>query len=347
MASLYLFNIDKLKSDFQQLLHIQHEIINRKFAISNKLAELKETYSNLVKTNTKKIFLFCLDSFFFQYKTLSIEMENLCKFISLINNRMYGDYYKLYNIILLQTADANIDVRGLISEAAKKYPTYKDLEPFYEYKISDIISLHADILKLVNYLYTHYSGKEQNIIGYQTNTNVGLSISSFLNTLEYENTLLREQIALYVGYISFFHSSQKGYLTRAFSKIQNFQREIDDDLMKTHQSTNLNNSSLHEVSNTLDNPDMEAFFKLTTEEPTEIESLLLESEKVLASGDEVINELEESESVDDIPEGAEGNEGEEKEVENIELIEAENQYKGPVAIRAEEEIELEIRAQPV
>jgi hypothetical protein len=263
---------------------------------------------------------------------------------------MYGDYYKLYNIILLQTADANIDVRGLISEAAKKYPTYKDLEPFYEYKISDIISLHADILKLVNYLYTHYSGKEQNIIGYQANTNVGLSISSFLNTLEYENTLLREQIALYVGYISFFHSSQKGYLNRAFSKIQNFQREIDDDLMKTHQSTNLNNSSLQEVSNTLDNPDMEAFFTLTAEEPTEIETLLLETEKVLASSDEIINEAEESESVDDIPEGtegAEGSKGEEKEVENIELIEAANQYKGPVAIRPQEEIELEIRAQPV
>ena len=53
----------------------------------------------MTKKNTKKMYLFCLDTFFFQFKTYSIEMENLDKHRTLLNNRMYCDYYKLYNII--------------------------------------------------------------------------------------------------------------------------------------------------------------------------------------------------------------------------------------------------------
>jgi ATP-dependent Clp protease protease subunit len=45
----------------------------------------------------------------------------------------------------------------------------------------------------------HYLGKEQNIQSHTTSTRVGSSIISFMQTLEYENTLVREQIAIYVN----------------------------------------------------------------------------------------------------------------------------------------------------
>jgi len=294
MTSLHLFNIDTLKSDFQSILKLQYDIQKHKKTIQEKLDELKNIYNGLVKTNTKKIFLFCLDSFYFQYKTLTIEMDNLSKFSSLINNRIYGDYYKLYNIVLLQTSEANVDVRGLMSEFTKKYPVYKDLEPFHEYKNSLIIDIHADILKLVNYLYTHYSGKEQNIHGYNTNTKVGMSINSFMQTLEYENTLLREQIGLYVNYITFFHSSHNGYLTKLSSKIQNFQKEIEEEIMINHRGVGETNSELegiHDLTNA------EELLVLNEEDaPTEIEQLLRESEAAVESGEVIIQEFEKAES---------------------------------------------------
>jgi hypothetical protein len=221
-------------------------------------------------------------------------MDNLSKFSSLINNRIYGDYYKLYNIVLLQTSEANVDVRGLMSEFTKKYPVYKDLEPFHEYKNSLIIDIHADILKLVNYLYTHYSGKEQNIHGYNTNTKVGMSINSFMQTLEYENTLLREQIGLYVNYITFFHSSHNGYLTKLSSKIQNFQKEIEEEIMINHRGVGETNSELegiHDLTNA------EELLVLNEEDaPTEIEQLLRESEAAVESGEVIIQEFEKAES---------------------------------------------------
>lgn len=286
MSTIHLFNMDALKSDFQDILKLQYEIQTRKAAITTKLQELKVVYSTLVKTNTKKIFLFCLDSFYFQYKTLFLETEDFCKFVVLINNRMYGDYYKLYHIILMQIADLNMDSRGLFADFSKKYAAYKEIEPFHEYKITDIMDLHADILKLVGFMYAHYSGKEQNINEYSENTRVGLSITSFMQTLEYENTLLREQIGLYVNYIRFFHASQKGYLTKLFQKVVVFQKEIEDDILVNYRGLHATSESPAIALQNGDQAQMIENVVLTNPEPTEIEILLRESEKTGEKKDE-------------------------------------------------------------
>ena len=64
MASIHLFNIDKLKSDFQSILQKQNSNNQSNMILDEQINNLKETYNNMVKQNTKKIFLFCLDSFY-------------------------------------------------------------------------------------------------------------------------------------------------------------------------------------------------------------------------------------------------------------------------------------------
>ena len=200
MSLLQKFNIDGLDTNFKNILQLLHDIQHRKTEISEKLSQLKEIYNKLIKENNKKIFLFCLDSFYFQYKVLTIEMENIVRFVSLINNRMYGDYYKLYNIIIIQCGQFNIDTREIATDS-KKYPVYRDLEPFHEYDLENIVTLHSDILTVLSQLFIHYSNKEQSIHGYSDTANVGISIINFIHTLEYENTLLREQVSLYLSLI--------------------------------------------------------------------------------------------------------------------------------------------------
>ena len=230
-----LFNVEKSQLDFQNILHYQSEIVNKTSHLAEKLEEFKSVYTNLVKYNSKKIFLFCLDSFYFQYKTLNIEMDNLSRYVSLINNRMYGDYYKLYNIIIMQMSESYSEIREL-SVDFKKYTIYKDLEPFQEYNIEETQKLHQDILKAIQILYNVYTNKENKVRDYAINTHVGMSIHSFLHTLEYENTLLREQISLYVNYVHFFHSTHLSFLKKLFCKIDTFQHEIEDDIM-SHNKT--------------------------------------------------------------------------------------------------------------
>jgi hypothetical protein len=98
-TNTHKYNIEKLKIDFDNIFALKQEIARTKSVVAEILNQLKTVYNDLLKSNSKKIFLFCLDSFYFQYKTFAMEMDNIDKFRSLLNNRMYCDYYKLYNII--------------------------------------------------------------------------------------------------------------------------------------------------------------------------------------------------------------------------------------------------------
>lgn len=230
MSTLHLFHVESLESKFQGLLHIQGEIENKQSNMKTNLATLKELYTNLVKQNNKKIFLFCLDSFYFQYKTLSVELDNIERFITMINNRMYGDYYKLYNIILMETSQNDSDVQSLLQEF-KNFTPYKDLDPFHNYQKDEMISLHKHILTLLNHLQLKSLKKEQEIVDYGEMTTLGMGVGNFMQTLSYHNTLTKEQMGLYVNYLQFFHKSQEGYLTKLFIRIEGFLKEVEEDIL--------------------------------------------------------------------------------------------------------------------
>jgi len=197
--------------------------------VSEKLSQLKVVYNDLIKTNNKKIFLFCLDSFYFQYKTFAMEMEHIDRYRALMNNRMYCDYYKLYNLIITHIKDNRADM-NITDLELKSYPAYKDLEPFQEYKLEDIKEIHSNILFLINQLYGQTLDKTDTIDHYNENHKVGFSISNFLNTLEYENRLLREQVGLYINYVSFFHISERKQLNRLYLRMQEFYTEIEENI---------------------------------------------------------------------------------------------------------------------
>jgi hypothetical protein len=302
MSFLHTFNIDALKNNFEKLIEIDELIFEKKNNITNNLNKLKNTYNNLIKHNSKKIFLFCLDSFYFQYKILNMEMENLTKFVILINNRMYGDYYKLYNIIMMQNKEKNIQLPT--SHDIKKIPVYKDLEPFHEYKISDIREIHKIILQIIDDLHLYYEESEKKIHDYTDNTNVGISITNFLTTLEYENTMLREQMGLYINYIHFFHSSQENYLAKLYTKMDMFHREIEDDILNNNQTAELNSKSdvdsffllSHELIDLNANSE---FKKRITTENDKIELILNESEQILESTEKIIETIETNDSINE------------------------------------------------
>ena len=228
MSSIQAFHIEKLRADFENIITMKHEIAKIKVLVSDKLTQLKNVYNELVKTNPKKIFLFCLDSFYFQYKSFALELENIDKTRALSNNRMYCDYYKLYNIILKHIKEND---EMILSELDyKTYPVYKDLDPFLEYRVEDIRDIHASILGLIKFLYDNCTSKSEGIEQYNEQHSIGYSISNYLNTLGFENTLLHEQISLYINYVSFFHISQKKQLHRIFLRMQDFHKEVDDNI---------------------------------------------------------------------------------------------------------------------
>lgn len=245
MSYIDELNLEAFKLIFKQIIDIDECLISKKNNITNEIEKLKQTHTSLIKENNKKIFIFCLDSFYFLYRILYQEMEDLSKFIVILNNRMYGEYYKLYNIIVSQLTERNIILQNISQH--KKYPVYKDLEQLREYSINEISDIHETILNTLSELYNYYITKQQTIKDYSHKNNINISITNFIHTLEYENTLIREQICLYVSYLNFFYSTQKKYLDKLHKRFVNFESDVLENI-----TNNENSQFIESICNTND-----------------------------------------------------------------------------------------------
>jgi len=228
----YPYKIDKLLKNFENIIILNEKIEFERNAMKSKLSKLKDMHSDMSKSNSRQIFLFCLDSFFFQYKTFSMELENLNKFALMMKNRMYCDYYKLYKLITKYISEnkeeLHIDLQGPL------LPIYKDLEPFHDYGIDNIRLVYKQMLECIKQMYNVVVEKEATIKEYTVNTHAGYSISNFVNTLHHDNHVLKAQIELYVNYISFFQLSQQKQIKRLFQSYSDFDVDIESNLNSDH-----------------------------------------------------------------------------------------------------------------
>jgi hypothetical protein len=206
-------------------------------------------------------------------------MDNIDRFRILMNNRMYCDYYKLYNIILTNIKENNEIM--LAENEIKSFPPYKDLEPFQEYKLEDIKDIHENILLLINKLHLFSSSKKYNIDHYNEKHRIGFSISNFINTLEYENRLTKEQISLYVNYLSFFHISQKKQIQRLFLRISEFHKEIND---------NINVNQTFSIDDIKEEQKLNRFF--ITNQEIAIENILEDSDLLINNSEAMLSKIE-------------------------------------------------------
>ena len=219
----------KLKQNFNSILKQQNQILELKVKAQNKLQESKVVYNDLIKKNNKKVLLFCLDSFFFQYKSFSMEMEHLEKFRLLLNNRLYCDYYKL-NQLIADFVTQHKDELQLEETEIKSFPTYKELEPFQEYKQENIKDIHNNILFVLDSIHEKCQEKRIERDNYNSKHKVGFTISNLINTLTYEITILEQQVKLFIDYLAFFHILQKNQMKRVSAKFSEFYRDMETNL---------------------------------------------------------------------------------------------------------------------
>lgn len=233
MNTDYPYKIEKLQNNFDSILLLNNKIEHEKQLMANKLTKLKEMHTTMSKSNSKQIFLFCLDSFYFQYKTFAIELDNLNKFNMMMKNRIYCDYYKLYKLIMRYISENREELQS-VGTTNTVLPVYKDLEPYFDYGIENVKLVHNMMLANIKDMYNVVIEKETTISQYTSKTHAGYSISNFVNTLNHENNVLKAQIDLYLNYISFFHISQKKQIKRLYQNYNDFNKEIENNLNSDH-----------------------------------------------------------------------------------------------------------------
>ena len=271
-----MFDYDLLGNEFNTIVNKRNDIKTKYKSLEEKLNAMKMKYTNLVESNKRKIFIYCLDSFFFQYKILLLELEHYNNIITSLFSRMYGDYYKLLNVIIEKCKEINFTIDEVGS--MEKIQAYKDIENKLEYKTEDLLKLHNNILAILKQMTIFYEKRDKEIKAQDETSDIGFSITSFIDTLSYENRTLYEQINLYNSYLQFYHSSQNSYLDKTFQKMNVFMNDIEKEIMTNHKNIKTDSMSKFNLikkkfnSGTLLNTIKKTENETDNREPNEIET---------------------------------------------------------------------------
>jgi hypothetical protein len=220
----------KLKSDFNDIINIRNKVKNIFDILQVRIDRLTQIYSEFIKTNKNEMSVFGLDSFHFQSKLIDIEYADMKRLFLAINNRMYCEYFKLHKIIVEYISKNVTDKK--VSELVKvnNFPIYKDLEPFKEYNFETILDIHENILNLLGILMSILNNKENELTIHKTKQNIGLNIDNFITSFNFNISVMREKIMMFITYIEFFHKMHSKYLKRFSNKIQLMYTHISNDI---------------------------------------------------------------------------------------------------------------------
>ncbi len=228
---------DIIYKQIQQLGYIKKSIVG-------KLEHLKQIYGDMVKSNNnKKIFLLCLESFHFQYKAFNVELGNLDRLYLLFSNRAYNDYCSTYALLHKHYVEY-----GLLVPTETLHRPYKDLEPFAEYTLDEICLAHSNAVQLLDGLKQKYKENVESITSYKEKMMLGIRISSFIYTLEYDNNVLHDQIRLYDSYFQFYYDVQTKYFSGLLAKLKAFMGQIDGEIKIPDNSLIEENDVVSQVS---------------------------------------------------------------------------------------------------
>ena len=242
-------SISNLKTEFNEISLVRTKIIGIFETLKSKMDRLKNLYSDYIKQSNTPLFVFGLDSFHFQNKLIDLEYDDMKRIFLFITNRMYCEYFKLYKLICSYIFENITDKKVLEIIKGNNFVVYKDLEPFKDYKFETTMEIHENILILLNSIIGIINNKENELSLHKNKQLIGLNINNFVSSFNYEITLMKEKINLFLSYIDFFHKLHSKYLKRFNNKIQLILNHINTDIQFDENNENSNDNKISNENN--------------------------------------------------------------------------------------------------
>jgi hypothetical protein len=223
--------LNEIKITFIKIIELKIENEKKINVLDTKIVKLKGMYNEFIKSNNETLCVFGLDSLYFQGKIIDIEYDDVKRLFSAIINRMYCEFFKLYKIVV-DYIKSNINDKKLLElvNIHNQFPVYKDLEPFKKYDFDVVQSIHDVIVELLYALHNYYSIKQRELEKHKVKNKIGFNIDNFVNTVYFNNIMLREKISLFVNYLEFFHRLNIKYLSRYYHKLDTMVNQINSDI---------------------------------------------------------------------------------------------------------------------
>lgn len=218
--------------------------------IDDKLKILQQMYEELVKTHHDKNYMIGLDSFHFQNKLIQLEYDNMKNVFNFIDNRIYGEYYKLhrmlYDFIQREIKEKTIVEKLLICH--KKYPIYKDLEPTKIYDFHITVEINNTIHNAIQELKEYLSAQKKEMNEEKRRSEMGLNIHSIIHEQVYNNIILEERIHMFENYLNTFISHHSKYFSRLTLKLKLMLGIVNEDFHLKKKKKNLTTLDLSDTS---------------------------------------------------------------------------------------------------
>ena len=93
-----MLDLSILKNNFSDIKYLRESSTNLMKSLTDKQTTLKIIYTELLNNNLHETDT-GLDSLHFQSKLINIEVKNYENTFKIIDNRIYGDYYKLFKTL--------------------------------------------------------------------------------------------------------------------------------------------------------------------------------------------------------------------------------------------------------
>lgn len=188
---------------------------------------IKQNYINYISQESDDFF--GLDSFHFQNKAIELEYSNMLELYHFIDNRIYGDYYKLF-IMISESLQSQLSSSQLYKlkelQHLSKYPKYKDLEPFKIYDFDLIHQIHQDIVLVITNVKEMVTENELAIREHQKHLNLGIQIDNYVINQNYMNQRLKMSNELHENYLQVFHNYHDNWLRKYYEKNRLFYKQI-------------------------------------------------------------------------------------------------------------------------
>ena len=153
-----------------------------------------------------------LDSFYFQTKLIDAEYELVQKIYKMIENRMYGEYYKLWLAMTHYTKDLWKDT--------VRFPPYKDLDMTKQYDSKVTQEMYEEITSIFQRLKQVTDKSQRDIDVHREQLNKGIHIENYINTLSY-------QLGLMVDQVNLFQNMFDSYQTYHHQRYDHFIKKIE------------------------------------------------------------------------------------------------------------------------
>tara|TARA_B100001769_G_scaffold230701_1_gene193065 strand:- start:3373 stop:4578 length:1206 start_codon:yes stop_codon:yes gene_type:complete len=248
-------NLCILQNNFHEIKNINESCIIILNRLQTDYVFLNNLYKEMISTNLNEL-PSSLDSFYFQNKLIKTELSNNFDMLTLINNRIYGDYYKLLRRIFTYS-NKIIKNKNLISNySIKNYKIYKDLDISCNFDFNNTVDIFNDIISIIEILKKELIERKNSLSLQKNDKKSGLNIETLISSIKNNNTKLSNNISMFSENIASFNEYHKKYFLKFFIKIKLFYGEVYKEINfvtlregKTFYNNTNNNTSIYILNN--------------------------------------------------------------------------------------------------